>query len=118
MNSDLRMQLQIARTHHYGDIIRTTLFSLLGLGALIGFGAESIDIPLAVLTVAVTLFGILAGGTALDDIATLRDDMDEATGTSNYGQLVKGRNLGLLKMISGTLIGLTGLGLLLSIFLL
>lgn len=110
MNSELRMQLQIARTGHYGDIMRTTLFCLLGIAAIIGFGGgAAAKLPLVFATIAVTLFGALAGGTALDDISVLRDDMDDGTGASAYGQQAKGRNLKLLKLLSGALIGLTGL---------
>ncbi|MEL6644634.1 MAG: hypothetical protein AAFQ79_11920 [Pseudomonadota bacterium] len=116
MNSDLRMQLQIARTSQYGDIMRTALFALTGIAAVVGFGAEGVDIPLAVLTIAVTLFGAIGGATALDDISILRDDMDEATAGSGYGQQVKTRNLGLLKTLSAALLGLSSLGLLLAIF--
>ena len=105
MQQDLRMQLQIARTGQYGDIMRTTIFAQLGLSALIAFGGPSIALPLAIAVVMVALFGALGGGTALDDISVLRDDMDEATGTSNYGRLVKARNLGLLKILTMVLIG-------------
>ncbi|MEM1066952.1 MAG: hypothetical protein AAF771_08360 [Pseudomonadota bacterium] len=116
MNTDLRMQLQIARTTQYGDIMKTALFALIGVAAVVGFGATGVDIPLAVLTIAITLFGAIGGATALDDIAVLRDDMDEATGGSAYGQQAKSRNLALLKTLSAALLGLAGLGLLLAIF--
>lgn len=96
--------------------MRTALFALIGVAAVVGFGATGVDIPLAVLTIAITLFGAIGGGTALDDISALRDDMDEATGGSTYGQQVKTRNLALLKMLSAALLGLSGLGILLVIF--
>ncbi len=109
MNSELRMQLQIARTGQYGDIMRTALFALTGTAAIIGFGADGIDLPLTILIVTITVFGALGGATALDDISALRDDMDEATGTSNYGQKAKSRNLNLLKILTMILLGATGL---------
>lgn len=115
MNSDLRMQLQIARTGQHGDIMRTTLFALAAIAGLIGFGATGVAIPLIVLTVAVTAYGILAGAAALDDISALRDDMDEATGGSAYGRQAKARDLGQLKLLSSGLLGVTGATLLLAI---
>ncbi len=116
MNSDLRMQLQIARTTGFGEIIRTSLFSLVAIAAIIGFGATGIDIPLAVLTVAATLFGILSGGAALDDIAALREDMDAATGGSAYGAVFKARNFAMLKTLSAILLAATGIAVLAVIF--
>ncbi len=118
MQSDLRMQLQIARTAQFGDIMRTSLFGLIGIAAVAAFGGDGADIPLAIVTVATTLFGVLGGGAALDDIAALRDDMDTATGTSVYGQKAKGRNLAALKAISAVLLGLSGLAILVTLFVL
>lgn len=103
------MQLQIARTGQYGDIMRTAFYALAATLAIIGFGAQGVDIPLTILIVAITLFGAIGGATALDDVSALRDDMDEATGSSTYGQHAKSRNLGLLKALSMLLIGATGL---------
>lgn len=117
MNSDNRMRLQIARTGQYGDVMRTTFLAFAAIAAVVGFGAEGVDLPLAILTVAVTLFGALGGGTALEDISALRDDMDEGTAASAYGQQAKGRNLDLLRLLSAGLLGLTGLLLVLAIFL-
>ncbi|MEO0702136.1 MAG: hypothetical protein AAFV31_15310 [Pseudomonadota bacterium] len=116
MNSELRMQLQIARTAQYGDIMRTSLFALIAVAAVVGLGVTGVDIPLAVLTVAITLFGAIGGGTALDDVSVLRQDMDEDTAGSAYGRQVKTRNLALLKTLSAALLGLAGLGVLLAIF--
>lgn len=116
MQQDLRMQLQIARTSQYGDIMRTTFFAQLALTAVIGFGASGADGALAIAAVTIALFGALGGGTALDDISVLRDDMDAATGGSHYGQQVKGRNLGLLKTLTMVLVGATALAQLVAIF--
>ncbi len=116
MQSDLRMQLQIARTAQYGDVMRTSLFGLVAVAAVAAFGGDGADLPLAIITVAITLFGALGGGAALDDIAALRDDMDEATGMSTYGQKAKSRNLGALKVMSALLLGLSGLAILATLF--
>ncbi|MEL7026457.1 MAG: hypothetical protein AAGO57_04390 [Pseudomonadota bacterium] len=118
MLPDLRMQLQIARTAQFGDIIRTTFFGLIAIAAVTAFGGDGADIPLAVLTVALSVFGIIGGGVALDDVSALRDDMDDATGLSTYGQAAKSRNLGALKLLSAVLIGAAGLAELAAIFLL
>ena len=60
------------------------------------------------LVIAATAYGILAGGTSLDDINALRDDMDEDIENSAYGKGVKARNIPLLKMISTVLLTLIG----------
>jgi hypothetical protein len=109
MTPEIRMQIQVARTSAYNDIMRTTMFTFAVIAAAIHFGDGSYSVPLMALTIAVTLFGILAGGTALDDIDNLRADMDEATANSAYGKNAKARNLGALKMTSSILLGLVGL---------
>ncbi|MBT8416121.1 MAG: hypothetical protein HKO05_11020 [Erythrobacter sp.] len=114
MTEDQRQRILIARTGDYFGVMRTTLFVLLGIGAALHFG-DGYSATLLVLAVAVTAFGILAGGTALDDIIALRDDMpDDMTGTS-YGAGVKARNLPALKMVSAVLVGLTGLAAVLAV---
>ena len=108
MNSELRLQLQIARTGQYGDVMRTTFYGLAATAAIIGFGAEGIALPMTLLIVTITLFGALGGATALEDVSVLRDDMDDATATSHYGKVVKARNLGHLRMLTMVLVGATG----------
>lgn len=83
--------------------MRTALIGQIAVAALIGFGTEGIDIVLATAVVPVTLFGILEGGTALNDISALRLDMDERTANSHYGKVAKERNLNALKMLSAAL---------------
>ena len=108
MTQDQRMQMLIARTRNYADIMRTTIFTLFGISAVIHLGDGSYSAPLTVLIVAATLYGILAGGVAIDDIMALRDDMDDATAETAYGKLVKGRNIAGLKMTSTVLLVLVG----------
>jgi hypothetical protein len=109
MTPDQRNYLSVSRTNAYYDIMRTTMFSFTGLAAVIHLGPDSYSAPLVTLAVAATAYGILAGGSALDDMIALRDDMDEATANSSYGRAVKGRNLPALKLASGVLLGLVGL---------
>lgn len=108
MNEDHRVQLAMSRTGDYLGIMRTTLFVLLGIGVATHFG-EGYSAPLMVLAIAITAFGILAGGVALDDIIAIREDMPEDVANSAYGKAVKARNLPALKMISAVLVGLSGL---------
>ena len=110
------MASQIARTSQFGDYMRTAVFGQIAITAIIGFGAEGIDFVLAAAVITVTLFGILAGGTALNDISALRSDMDEATGTSHYGKVAKTRNLGAFKMLTMALLAFVALGELYAIF--
>ncbi|MGI9394159.1 MAG: hypothetical protein ACR2OY_05890 [Boseongicola sp.] len=108
MTPENRTKLLVARTGNYNDIMRTTVFTLLGIAAVVHFGDGSYSAPLTVLTVVAALYGILAGGVALDDIMALRDDLDEASAATSYGNLVQARNIGALKMTSTVLIGIAG----------
>ncbi|MGI9390047.1 MAG: hypothetical protein ACR2O1_08325 [Boseongicola sp.] len=109
MTPEIRTKLLVARTGNYNDIMRTTIFTLLGVAAAVHFGDDGYSLPLSVLTVVAALYGILAGGVALDDIMALRDDLDEASAGTSYGKLVQARNIGALKMTSTVLIGIAGL---------
>jgi hypothetical protein len=95
--------------------MRTTIFTFLVIGAVLHLGPDAYSAPLLVLTIATTAYGILAGGTALDDLIALRDDMDDVAANSAYGTSLRNRNLPMLKMISATLLGLIGLAELLAI---
>ncbi len=109
MTPEIRIQILNARGGDYNNIMRTTIFTMLGIAAAIHFAGGAYSAPLMALTIAATLYGILAGGVALDDIMALRDDMDDDTASSNYGKLVSGRNIPALKMTSSILLGLVGL---------
>ncbi len=113
MTEDQRLQVLISRSGDYFGIMRTTLFVLLGIGAALHFG-DGYSAPLLVLAIAISAYGILAGGVALDDIIALRDDMPENVAASAYGKGVKARNIPALKMVSAVLIGLTGLACILA----
>lgn len=108
MSEEQRIQIMLSRTGDFLGILRTTLFVLLGIGIATHFG-DGYSAPLMVLTVAITAFGILAGGAAMDDMIALREDMSDEVANSNYGKAVKGRNLPALKTLSAALIGLSGL---------
>ena len=109
MTPEMRTKVLISRSGDYFGIMRTTMYVFLGIGAAVHFGPDVYSAPLFVLTVAVTVYGILAGGVALDDIIALRDDMDDETAATTYGATVRARNIPMLKMISATLLGLVGL---------
>ncbi|NNE79598.1 MAG: hypothetical protein HKN18_04920 [Silicimonas sp.] len=114
MTEDQRLQILIARTGDYFGIMRTTLFVLLGIGIALHFG-DGYSAPLMVLAIAITAYGVLAGGTALDDIIAIREDMPEATANTAYGRGVAARNIPMLKAISAGLIGLAGLAAVLGV---
>ena len=109
MSPEIRTQILISRVDNYMNVMRTTIFGLLGVAAAIHFGPGGYSAPLLVLAIAVTAYGILAGGTALDDMIALRDDMDDEMAATNYGKAVKERNIPMLKNISTALIALIGL---------
>jgi hypothetical protein len=115
MNTELRTKILLSRTSDYLGIMRTTIFTMLGIAVAVHFGADAYSAPLLTLTVAVTAFGILAGSVALDDIIALRDDMDDKMAATSYGGAVRARNLPTLRIVSAALLGLVGLAEVLAI---
>lgn len=103
------IHLSMARSAHYFDVLRTTFFTFTGLAAIIQLGPNGYSAPLMMLVIATTAYGVLAGGTALDDIINLRADMDPAIAGSTFGRGLAARNLPALKMVSAVLLGLVGL---------
>lgn len=116
MSPELRTKTAIGRSSNYFEIMRTVLFGFVAVAAIIEFGADGYSAPLAMIIVALTAYGILAGAAAMNDLSALRDDLDEETRSSNYGQELASRNFSALKGISGVLIGLTGLAELYALF--
>jgi len=115
MTPDQRQAIVHARTADYNNVMRTTLFTFLGIGAVLYLGDGRFSMPLIVLAVVTTAYGVLAGGTALDDINALKGDMDEETASTSYGGGVMGRDVLMLKMISAGCVGLIGLACVLGI---
>ena len=116
MTPETRVQILISRSEQYYAIMRTTMFVFVAIAAIIEFGPGGYSAPLTCLVIAISAYGILAGGTALDDIINLRDDMDEAMAGSAYGAAVKARNIPMLKTVSSVLIGLVGVAELFALF--
>ena len=115
MTPDQRNYLSMERSAQYFGIMRTTIFAFAGIAAIIHLGPDSYSAPLLVLVIATTAYGVLAGGTALDDLIALRDDMDDEMKASHYGKGLAARNIPMLKNISTGLLGLIGLAELLAI---
>jgi hypothetical protein len=116
MTPELRNNIVMCRIENYSSIMRTSIFALVGIAAIIEFGPDGFSAPLTMLVIATTAYGILAGTTALDDLIALRDDMDEDMANSAYGKGVKARNIPVLKLVSAGLLGLIGIAELYSIF--
>ena len=108
MDRDQRIKLVTARSADYFGIMRTTIFGFIAVAAVIEFGGDGFSLPLAVIVIALTAYGVLAGGAALVDIIAIRDDMDEEMTGTAYGSGVKARNIPMLKNISAGLMGLIG----------
>ena len=89
--------------------MRTTMFGFIGVAAVIELSGGGFSLPLLAIAIALTAYGILAGGTALDDIIAIRDDMDDEMAETAYGSGVKARDIPMLKNISAGLMGLIGL---------
>ncbi|MDH5451881.1 MAG: hypothetical protein OEY05_07865 [Paracoccaceae bacterium] len=115
MTTDQTSYVAMSRSAHYFDIMRTTIFTFAAIAAMIHLGPDGFSLALAMLVVATTAYGVLAGGVALDDLANLRDGMDEDMAVSAYGKGLAARNIPTLKMISSVLLGLVGLAELLAI---
>lgn len=116
MTPDQRNHLSMNRAQHYYDVMRTTIFSYVGLAAIIEFGPDGYSAPLTMLVVVIAAYGILAGGSSLDDISNLRDDMDQDMAETNFGKALKTRNFSALKMTSAVLLGLAAVAELYAIF--
>jgi hypothetical protein len=116
MTPENRTALVTARTGNYLHIMRTTIFTLVAIAAVIELGPDGYSAPLTMLVIATAAYGILAGGSALDDMINLRGDMDEATAQSSYGKGINARNLPALKTISSVLLGLIAIAELYAIF--
>lgn len=115
MNSEQRQSIVQSRSSDYNNIMRTTLFTFLGIGFALHIGDDSYSAPLLVLSLTITAYGILAGGTALDDLNALKNDLDDEMASTNYGTLVSNRDIPMLKMISSACVGITGLACVLAI---
>ena len=95
-----RNKLVIARVENFNYILRTAMFVLLGTLALGIFAEGNAHIwALSVTIIGATLYGILAGNTALNDMAALREDMDEETKNTNYGVSVLSAPLPVFRVI-------------------
>lgn len=114
MTPEMRTQIAMARAGDYVNIMRTTFFTFVAVAAVNEL-AGGYSTPLLMIAIAVTAYGVLAGSAALDDLIALRDDMDEGMAATNYGGVLKARNLPTLKMVSAALIGLIGLAQVLAI---
>ena len=117
MSPEIRQTIVHARTGDYLSIMRTAIFAFAVIAGVLHFGSGTYSAPLMVLTLTVTAYGVLAGGTALDDINNLKSDMTEETKATAYGAGVMERDIPKLKMVSSVLIGLTGLATVLAILL-
>ncbi|SLN39256.1 hypothetical protein PEL8287_01931 [Roseovarius litorisediminis] len=116
MTPEFRQTIVQGRINNYYEIMRTSIFTFTGLAAIIQLGPDGYSAPLTMLVVAVTAYAILAGGTALDDVINLAEDMDDDMAQSAYGKGVKARNIPMLKMISSGLMALIGVAELFAIF--
>ena len=115
MSPELRQTIVHARTAEYSGIMRTVIFAFAVIGAALHFGPGDYSAPLMVLTLTVTAYGVLAGGSALDDIHALKSDMTDDFKATTYGVGVLARDILKLKLASSVMLGLTGLAVVLAI---
>ncbi len=115
MTPEIRQSIVHARSSDYLATMRTVLFAFAVIGGVLHLGSGEYSAPLMVLTLTVTAYGILGGGTALDDLHNLKSDMTDETKATAYGTGVMARDILRLKLISSVLLGLTGLATVMAI---
>ncbi len=95
-----RNKLIIARVENFNYILRTAMLVLLGTLALCIFASGNAHIwPLSITIIGATVYGILAGNTAINDMDALRKDMDDETKKTNYGVSVMSAPLPVFRVI-------------------
>jgi uncharacterized membrane protein YidH (DUF202 family) len=105
MTPDQRITLAMARTGHFYFIVGTSLALLTALAGIIHLGPGGNKPMLGMLVIAAASYGIIAGSTALRDVANLTKDADEATARTHYGRTLAGRNFLLLALILAATLG-------------
>jgi hypothetical protein len=116
MDFQIRNSISMARLGHYYSIMQTCILGFAAITAIIVFSGGGYSAPLAMLVIANTAYGILAGNTALSDVANLIEDLDEESAKTHFGQGLTRRNMPMLRIASTGLIGLTGVASLVAIF--
>lgn len=116
MTPEIRTKLLLGRVTHYNTVMLTTIFALVAVAAIIELGPGGYSAPLTMLVVASTAYGVLAGGSALEDMINLREDMGKEMAETAYGKGVAARNLPALRMTSAVLLSLVGIAELYAIF--
>jgi hypothetical protein len=87
MDNETRTKTALGRGNHYFYTMRTVMFIYLGLAAILTLSnAAQFSLVIQVIAIAAAIYAVLAGDSALKDIANLRDDMDDVTKASNYGK--------------------------------
>ena len=101
MDAQTRTNVSMNRVQHYHNVMRTSMFVLLGSLAVIVFGdTAGLELAIAVPVVGAGLYGILAGDRALSDLTALRSDMDEEDRATNYGRSFQAAPLPVLRGMS------------------
>ncbi|MRU16253.1 hypothetical protein FDP25_12495 [Roseovarius sp. A21] len=116
MDFQIRNSISMARLGHFYGVMQTCIFAFAAITAIIVFSGGAYSAPLAMLVIANTAYGILAGNTAISDVSNLIRDLDEESAKTHFGQGLTRRNMPMLRVASSGLIGLTGLAALVAIF--
>lgn len=115
MDFETRNSISMARLSHYYSIMQTCILAFAAITAIIVFADGAYSAPLAMLVIANTAYGILAGNTAITDVANLIEDLDDESAKTHFGAGIAQRNMTMLRLASTGLIGLTGLAALVAI---
>lgn len=109
MDERHRGPLVRARLANYYTVLATTIVTFVAIAAIISVTEVEDPAMFVVLIVTVSIYGILAGHTALQDLKALIKDMEADIKGSAFGAVVSSRNMTALSVTSAALIGLTGL---------
>lgn len=111
MDEKYRGPLVRARLSNYYTVLATTIIAFVAIAAVITVAEVEHPAMFVVLIVTVSIYGILAGHAALQDLKALIKDMDGDIKDTAFGAAVSARNMAALSAASAGLIGLTGLAL-------
>ena len=106
MTQEQRDALIAERSATLTQVMRTTMYTFTALAAIIAFAPGVNPSMMGMLVVGTMIYGILAGRTNLNILASLAADVPA---DSAYGKAQASTNYGMLTLVSSVVFGLIGL---------
>ncbi|MFQ5623415.1 MAG: hypothetical protein ACE5FS_08465 [Paracoccaceae bacterium] len=117
MDSSVLSSVSQGRSSNYADIMRTSLWAQVAIAGIIGAGAgDAAGVALAVLTIGIALYGVLAGDAALKDLSNLMQDMPDDMKATAYGRAAQTNPFMAYRAISAVVHIVVALAILLALF--